>query len=96
MPPETANVPIVAADPWELLYLAPEVLLSVWGLLVLVVDISAFRRASSERRRQWLGYLSLAGTLVTLLVCVVSITGVLGIDPVQADYTLFFGTLSGD
>lgn len=96
MPPATANLPISTPDPWEMLYLLPEILLTVWGLLVLVVDLAAFRHAASARRRLWLGGLALAGTLATLVVCILSLTGALGIDAIQDDYSLFFGTLSGD
>jgi NADH-quinone oxidoreductase subunit N len=89
--------------------LAPEIALTVWGLLVLMVDVGLLRGQSSARRRQVVGWLSLIGVVVSLVVAMLPLLGrynVAGVAPSLpyigtdssklADPYLFFGTLSGD
>src|SRR4051812_12094784 len=83
--------------------LAPEMALAVWGLLVLMADVGLLRGRPSEQRRRVMGWLSLAGVAVSLVVALLpllaryrvagvpSTFGYRGTDPY-----LFFGTLSGD
>jgi len=51
----------------DLVHLGPEVVLSVWGLLVLVVDFAALRAVASARRGKTLGTISLIGVLLALV-----------------------------
>ena len=62
-------MPITALAPsaHDLVHLGPEVVLSFWGLLVLVVDFTALRRVGSERRAKSLGMLSLVGVLIAFI-----------------------------
>ena len=41
--------------------LAPAIVLSAWGLVVLLVDLALARRMSSAARRKAIGWLALAG-----------------------------------
>jgi NADH-quinone oxidoreductase subunit N len=59
--PETVTI----ADLWSL---APESLLTIWGLLVLVLDFTLLRGTDFNARRHVLGSLSLVGALVALAV----------------------------
>src|SRR5262249_43867025 len=45
----------------DLFFLAPELVLTAWGLLVLLVDLGLARRLSPPARRQSIGWLSLVG-----------------------------------
>ncbi len=96
MPPETAITPMLP-DARELLFLAPELLLTVWGLIVLIVDFGFLRRTPSRERCLRLGRLTLAGTILTLFAALFSLRpGALGVNIAETDLSLFFGTLSGD
>src|SRR5436309_3448138 len=68
------NAPLTL-DFRDVFFLGPEIVLTVWGLLVLLVDLGLARRLSSAARRRTIGRLSLAGVglaLVTaLVVCLV-------------------------
>ncbi len=98
MPTETvSNAQAVAFDWSQLSYLAPEIVLAVWGLVVLIVDISVLRKRTGDVRRDWLARVSLVGAGLAVAACVVSlIPGWMGINPFQDDRTLFSGTLAGD
>ena len=50
---------------------APEIVLAVWGLLVLLVDLGLARRMSLEARRRRIGLLSLLGVGVALVAAAV-------------------------
>jgi len=56
----------------DVFFLSPEIVLTVWGLLVLLVDVGLMRRLSPAVRRQRIGWLALAGVgLALVAACVV-------------------------
>jgi NADH-quinone oxidoreductase subunit N len=55
----------------DVFFVSPEIVLTVWGLLVLLVDLGLARRLSSAMRRQAIGWLSLAGVGVAFIAAVV-------------------------
>lgn len=92
MPPSAAR-PI---DPEHLWSLAPEILLTLWGLVVLLVDVGLLRGRSGEARRDVLGPLALlgpVGVLALLLAPAFAGPGDVGADP---DPTILYGTLAAD
>jgi len=57
---------------YDAFFLAPEIVLTVWGLVVLLVDVSLARRLSPAVRRWQIGWLSLIGVgLALAAACVV-------------------------
>lgn len=58
---------------YDLFFIAPEIVLMVWGLLVVLVDLSLARSFSAEVRRKRIGMLSLVGVglaaIAALVVC---------------------------
>ena len=56
MPPETAAAaaaaPTVTIAVRDFAYIAPEILLAAWGLVVLLADVTLFRHAPGWRRQQ--------------------------------------------
>jgi NADH-quinone oxidoreductase subunit N len=93
MPP-TVAVPTVSLR--DFAYLGPEIVLTAWGLLVLIADFAFLRRATSGSRRTVLGVVSLVGVLAALAVNWLNLPA--SLDPVHAgmDPYLFFGTIAGD
>jgi NADH-quinone oxidoreductase subunit N len=102
------NVPL-KLDVKDLLFLAPHIVLTVWGLIVLLVDQVLARRMSPAARRNAVGWLSIAGAALGLVaafavIIMVVNPGSLGwllseatIDALgNQDRPLFFGTLAGD
>jgi len=56
----------------DVFFLAPEIVLTVWGLLVLLVDVGLMHKLSAAVRRQRIGALSLIGVgLALVAACVV-------------------------
>ncbi len=51
----------------DVFYVAPAIVLTAWGLLVLLVDVFLARRLSLSARRQSVGVLSLIGVGVALI-----------------------------
>jgi NADH-quinone oxidoreductase subunit N len=51
----------------EFWFLAPAIVLTFWGLLVLLTDLALARRLSPESRRRTIGGLALAGTALALV-----------------------------
>ncbi|HKM52088.1 MAG TPA: proton-conducting transporter membrane subunit, partial [Isosphaeraceae bacterium] len=51
----------------EFWFLAPAILLSAWGLLVLLVDLALARRIDAVARRRTIGWLALLGAFLALL-----------------------------
>ena len=88
--PDSSLVPKL--DPREFLYLAPHILLAAWGLLVLTVDFTFLRRATTATRRTFLGGLSMVGGLAALFAIAAPEMYGLGVRPRAT--SLFFGTLS--
>ncbi len=64
------NAPLTV-DFRDVFYLLPQIVLTVWGLIVLLVDLGLARRLSSTARRQTIGRLSLIGVAVALVAAVV-------------------------
>ncbi|HEU5118922.1 MAG TPA: proton-conducting transporter membrane subunit, partial [Isosphaeraceae bacterium] len=105
MPPSIP--PARMPQPGELMFLLPEMILALWGVLVLVVDLTVLRRQPEATRRKLLGAMALTGSLVSGLACVLSmraeypvlgrtIPGLLGQYGMSFDLSIFAGTLSGD
>ncbi len=55
----------------DVFFIAPEIVLTVWGLVVLLLDLSLARKFSPEVRRYRIGMLSLLGVAVALVAAVV-------------------------
>jgi len=104
--PDTAALTF---HPRDFFALAPEVVLAVWGLVVLFADLGPFRNRSAERRKHAVGRLALIGALVTLGVALLPLVtrfDLYGLQRVlnftRVDYLadndpyLFFGSVSGD
>src|SRR5436305_12320850 len=64
------NAPLTL-DYRDIFFLAPEIVLTVWGLLVLLVELGLARRMSSAARQRTIGWLSMAGVGVALVSAVV-------------------------
>ncbi|MGB0066853.1 MAG: NADH-quinone oxidoreductase subunit N, partial [Isosphaeraceae bacterium] len=62
MDPNLSNVDF--RDFW---HLAPAIVLSVWGLVVLLADLALVGRMSAQARRRAIGWLTLAGVALALL-----------------------------
>ena len=89
--------------------LTPEIVLAVWGLVVLMVDVGLLRKRTSAQRRQATGRLALVGTLAAFATACRSLIvrydlfgygsalNFSGIDfSDNPDPVLFFGTVSHD
>ncbi|MEJ7637751.1 MAG: NADH-quinone oxidoreductase subunit N [Singulisphaera sp.] len=89
--------------------LAPEIVLAVAGLVVLLVDVSLLGRKSSAERQHLIGGLSMLGALAALLAALIPILvrydvygaqgwlNYAGADTLShPDPFLFFGTIAGD
>ncbi len=89
--------------------IAPEMLLALWGLIVVMVDVTLFRQRSVEQRRVATGRLTLLGTFLALGTALVPLVirfdlyglaksiNFAGIDYAgNVDPFIFFGTLSDD
>ncbi len=55
----------------DVFFLAPQIVLTVWGLVVLLVDLGLARRQSSAVRRRTIGLLALVGVGVALAAALV-------------------------
>ncbi len=55
----------------DVFFLSPEIVLTVWGLVVLLVDLGLARRLDPAQRRRRIGWLSLMGVGLALLAAVV-------------------------
>jgi NADH-quinone oxidoreductase subunit N len=62
---------IPSANIYDLFYLSPAIVLTVWGLLVLLVDLGLARRLGSAERQRTLGRLALVGWALALVAAVV-------------------------
>jgi NADH-quinone oxidoreductase subunit N len=57
-------------DTHDVFFIAPEIVLTVWGLVILLVDLGLARRLTPEARRRTVGWLALAGIAIGLAVAV--------------------------
>jgi NADH-quinone oxidoreductase subunit N len=55
----------------DVFFVAPEIVLTVWGLVVLLVDLGLARRLAPTDRRRTIGLLALAGVAVALAAAMV-------------------------
>ncbi len=55
----------------DVFFLSPEIVLTVWGLIVLLVDVGLARRLGAAERRRRIGSLSLIGVALALFAAVV-------------------------
>ncbi len=92
MPPEsTISLAPLAHD---LIHLGPEMVLSVWGLLVLILDFTLLRRSTVDRRARVLGLVSLVGVLLALVSAFLPEFNGRAIGaPIEP--SLFLGTIAG-
>ena len=71
-------MPINAPNLKDVFFLIPHIVLTVWGLLVLLVDLALARRMGPTARRNAVGGLSLVGVAIALagavFVCLVPLT----------------------
>ena len=75
----------------QLYFVAPEIVLAVWGLLVVLVDLVLARRSSPSVRRRTIGYLAMAGAGLGLLAALA-----VWLLPLDTDPVIFYGTIAGD
>jgi NADH-quinone oxidoreductase subunit N len=74
-------------------YIAPEIVLASWGLVVLVADFGFLRRRSGPERRQALGFLTLAGVVIALMA--LRLPANTAPADGTSEPTLFFGSIVG-
>jgi len=55
----------------DVFFLAPEIVLTAWGLLILLVDLGLARRLNAEARRRTVGRLALVGVGIALIAAAV-------------------------
>jgi NADH-quinone oxidoreductase subunit N len=92
MPP----IPVPELKLNDFYYIAPEIFLGFWGLLVLVLDFGFLRTATTTTRRNFLGLLSLAGAVAALLLIFFDAPTLMGKAYTEPDPFLFFGTIAGN
>src|SRR4051794_5077709 len=68
----TTNAPL-PLDFRDLFFLAPHIVLTVWGLLVLLVDVSLARRLDGAARRRLIGLISLTGVALAFIAAGVTL-----------------------
>jgi NADH-quinone oxidoreductase subunit N len=95
-------MPLPRINPHDFLYIVPEMALTAWGLIVLMVDFGLLRRQSPGRRQVVVGWLSLAGAVATVAAIAAQAPMYLDLPgwstsaSFNPDPTLFFGLLAGD
>src|SRR5260370_108115 len=95
--------------PRDFFTLAPEIVLAVWGLVVLAADLGPLRRRSPAERMRATSRIAMAGALAALFASVVAMLIRFDLFGLQEsinfsridymsnpDPLLFFGTISGD
>jgi NADH-quinone oxidoreductase subunit N len=101
---------ILTFHPRDFFNLAPEIILAVWGLVVLMADLGPLRGRTAQQRKLAVGRLPIVGTLIALAASFVPLLArfelyglqdsykrLTGIDYVSnPDPLLFFGSISGD
>ncbi len=88
--------PVATVAARDFLYIVPEMVLTVWGLALLLVDVGWLRTRPAETRRRWLGGLALAGIVVALAAVLLDVPHWTGMAYDAVDPLLFFGTIAGD
>ena len=53
---------------FDFMHIGPEIILGLWGLLVVLLDVSVLRGRSSTVRGRFLGVLSIVGALLALSI----------------------------
>ncbi len=91
--PTAAEVPL-SPTALDLIHLGPEVVLSFWGLLVLVVDFAGLRHLASDRRAKALGTITLVGVLLALVAAFLP-EFVAKAEEATREPSLFLGTIAG-
>jgi NADH-quinone oxidoreductase subunit N len=95
--PTVPVIPAALPPAPEWLFLAPVLFLAFWGLLVLMLDVAVVRYRPLETRARVLGLTALAGAVLALGLAVVLLTpGVLPVDVLASNLSIFNGTLSFD
>ena len=74
----------------------PEILLTAWGLAVLLLDVGPLRERSAETRRTVLGMISIGGAAAVLGLLLIPAFGGPGGAPSDLDPTHFGGTIADD
>ncbi len=60
------STPPISFDPRDVFFITPQVVLAVWGLVVLLADLALARRLAETARRQVVGKLALVGVGLAL------------------------------
>ncbi|CAN5738314.1 NADH-quinone oxidoreductase subunit N [soil metagenome] len=87
---DTAIQPFPLEHLWAI---GPQILLSVWGLLALLIDSAFLRGRTSAQRRQTLGVFSLLGVFAVVAYLMAPMPTH---SEIATDSSLFYGTLAGD
>ena len=85
---------VLSPDVRDLIHLAPEVILAVWGLIVLGVDLAFLRRTRPDRKARLLGLVTLVGVLLAFVASLLPETSNLVAKGVR-EPSLFLGTVIG-
>ena len=85
---------VLSPDVRDLIHLAPEVILSAWGLIVLGVDLIFLRRTRPERKARALGMVTLVGVLLAFVAAFLPETSGL-VARSAREPSLFLGTVIG-
>lgn len=78
----------------DFLIFSPVIILTVWGLLSLVLDLTVFAASESDSRNRSLGIFTLLGLVASLVLCQYLAFDVIGPAPGK-DSRIFYGTLNG-
>jgi NADH-quinone oxidoreductase subunit N len=103
MPPISSPIPNYR----DAFILAPEIVLAVWGLVVLMADVGWFRKRSSAERRGAAGTLTFVGVILAFVATLLPVllrSGMLGttlnlaglVHTDDPDPAVFFGTIASD
>ena len=84
---------VTAPVPTEFIHLAPEIVLGLLGLFVLIYDVAVLRRRTSASRCRILGVMSIVGSLVALVFTFAP--DLFSIRPGQIEEPLFQATILG-
>ncbi len=88
-------MPVNAPVLFDFIHLAPEIILSLWGLFVVMIDVALLRRRSSATRGRILGVMSIIGALAALASIYLPDMMDLGHAASNVEESLFQGTILG-